>query len=324
MITERTYFKSDLNQISQLIFEHDKDVLTYPNYKIHDFSVENITERFNDIFMIFPYHVQDASDDIGISNYTIAIFECYSSINAINEISVNDRKEIERMLEKNEYDNSNIEDSCCDIISDFFHLLVYSYPKIISNTKKLPFFFDVNEVNILKNLLKLYKGLLKDNSKQLFIFGTLPKKIADKITEMLIDFIEQRIAVLNPEFDYGDIQFKAQVKTDVSKITWLGTQQELIELFNELIDKKWIPEIEYRGMRRFVDTILNTFDLTNTQRNPKSDLSKSFYQQFKGDPEGNKRVYSFLDSKSYERKFDHIKSNKQKKETPTKADASLK
>lgn len=311
MIRDTLYFQSELEEIRDLIFKHDKDVLPLGKHKIYDFSNENIIKIFKSILMILPHDIQRASNDIGMSNHHIAIHDCYHHIIVHENLSFEHRNETQKTLEKNEYDNWHTRDSLSDIIDEFFHYLVYDYEEVISNTKKLHFFFNVSEINILKNLLNLYKNVLKDDSKQLYIFGVLPKNIADKITRMLIDFIEQRLAVLNPEFNYGDIQIKTHVKDDISKITWLGTQQEMIELLNELIDKKWIADIENRGMKRFVDTILNTFDLTNTQRNPDSDLSKSFYQQFKGEFIDCKRQYTFLDSENYERKFEKVKNNKE-------------
>ena len=95
----------------------------------------------------------------------------------------------------------------------------------------------------------------------------------------------------------------------MKSIQWTGTQQELCELFHELIQKGWIPEIMDGERKKISDSITELFDLENTKRSSTSNFKDSFYQQFKGEIIEGTRSFNFLNSKKYERKFDGIKNN---------------
>ena len=313
MITEHNYFSSNLSEINQEINSLNQNVDLIKKISLSDFSKENITQRFNEIFRVFPYKIETASDSIGISIYTKELFDLFY------EISEFDGKiDTERIAKsKQKFKSSQLEDDAKylinDFLEDYFHIITYGYGEILENTKKYHFFYGIEaEEIILMNLLKLYRSVLLDNSKQLCIFWgvTLTKKISDSVTKMLIDFIEQRLIVLNPKIELENIPNKmTYVDNNLKPIEWLGTQQELCELFIELINKNWIPEIENGERKNIANTITNLFDLESTKRNEKSNHKESFYQKFKGEWINGERYYSFLESGKDKLRFNEIKNN---------------
>lgn len=314
MITEHNYFSGNLSEINQEINSLTQNVDLIRKISLNDFSKENITQRFNEIFRVFPYVIETASDSIGISIYTKELFDLFY------EISEFDGKiDTERIAKsKQRFKSSQLEDDdkylINDFLDDYFHIITYGYGEILENTKKYHFFYGIEaEEVILMNLLKLYRSVLLDNSKQLSIFWgiTLTKKISDIVTNMLIDFIEQRLIVLNPKIELENIPNKmTYIDNKLKQIKWLGTQQELCELFVELENKKWIPEILTGERRNIANSITSIFDLESTKRNENSNYKESFYQKFKGEWLNGKRYYSFLELEKDKLQFNGIKNNR--------------
>jgi hypothetical protein len=313
MITDKDYFSAQLEEINREITSYDQKINLLKKCSISDFSKENITKRFSDIFLIFPFQIESASEFLGISIYTRELFGLYYKISnydgKIDSDIINAAKEKFNKQEIYEEDEYIIN----EFFDEYFHSLVYFYENVLINTMSYHFFYGISDESvILKNLLKLYKSVLNDNSKQLCLFWgiTLTKKISDIATKMIIDFIEQRLIVINPQFDIESIPSKMTfIDNKIKSIEWLGTQQELCELFLELIDKNWIPKIEEGERRNIAKAITTIFDLDNTKRNVKSNPLESFYQQFKGEMVDGERLYSFLDSNKYDRKFKTIEKN---------------
>ena len=54
MITDVKYYSEDLEKVSKLLEEFNGKIHFIKKGAIHDFSKENITERFNNIFRSFP------------------------------------------------------------------------------------------------------------------------------------------------------------------------------------------------------------------------------------------------------------------------------
>ena len=155
-------------------------------------------------------------------------------------------------------------------------------------------------------MLSLYQSLLKDSSKQFVVFWgiTMTKESSDKVVKMLCDFIEQRLLVLNPEDINHSTTRKITYKQNrLMSIEWMGTQKELCELFYELIQKGWIPDIKDGDRRKFSDSVTRLFNIEHTKRSSNSNPYESFYQQLKGIPIDGERHPSI----SCEKKFDVIK-----------------
>lgn len=313
MVTDYNYFARNLNEINQEINSLSQSVELIKKCSINDFSKESITQKFNDIFKVLPYVIETASDSIGISIYSKELFELLYAIS-----DYDGKIEAERIAKsKDRFKNPQLEDDdkylINDFLDDYFHSITYCYGEILENTKKYHFFYGIEtEEVILMNLLNLYRNVLLDNSKQLCIFWgiTLTKKISDCVTKMLIDFIEQRLLVLNPKMEVENITSKMTfIDNKLKPIEWLGTQQELCELFIELTRKNWIPEIKDGERKSIANTITSIFDIENTKRNEKSNHKESFYQKFKGEWIDEKRNFSFLESEKYNTKFDEIRKN---------------
>ncbi|WP_303924911.1 hypothetical protein [Draconibacterium sediminis] len=313
MITEYDHFSDDLDRINKELTSYEKKVWLIRKNSIHDFSKENITLRFNEIFRTFPYHVEPQSQSIGMSIYTRELFDLYNEISSDGIIKNSIIEKVKERFAKPEIREGD-EWLIYEYVQDCFHELILWYEKYLKNTKKLHFFYGVKDESIiLKNLLKLYKSILSDDSIQLSVFWgiQLTKKIADIITEMLIEFIEARLMVLNPDIEtlLGTSSKITLVNNKNKSIEWLGSQQELCELFLELSKKGWIPNVK-DGERKLVsDSITNLFDINGTKRKSKSDPKNSFYQQFKGEVIKGERCYVFLESDNYNRKFNEIVKN---------------
>lgn len=314
MITEHNYFSSNLSEINQEIDSLDQNVDLIKRASIYDYSVESITQRFNAIFRVFPYVIETTSDSIGISIYTRELFELYYAISDFDGKMKPDSIANSKERFKNPQVDANDRYLINEFLDDYFHSITYYYGEVLENTKKYHFFYGIEaEEIILMNLLKLYRSILLDNSKQLCVFWgiTLTKKISDIVTKMLVDFIEQRLIVLNPKIELENIPYKmTYVDNKLRQIEWLGTQQELCELFIELEKKKWIPEIGNGERRNIANTITSIFDLDSTKRTKNSNCNESFYQKFKGEWLNGERYYSFLELGKDKLRFNGIKNNR--------------
>lgn len=314
MITEHDHFSDDLDRINKELTNYKKKVHLLRKSYIYDFSKKNITLCFNEIFRVFPYHIEPQSQIIGMSLYTRELFFLFYEISSDGII---DASKIDRVKERFAKPEIYEDDEFLiyEFLQDCFHTLIFWYEKFLKNTKKHHFFYGVkDETVILKNLLHLYKRILSDSSIQLNVFWgiQLTKKIADIVTEMLIEFIEQRLKILNPYIEIEPHGVSSKITSadkKIKPIDWLGSQQELCELFIELGKKGWIPKVNDGERRIISDSITNLFDISSTKRNTKSDPKNSFYQQFKGELIDGERQYVFLETSNYERKFKAIVKN---------------
>ncbi len=313
MITDSVYFKDNLDRVSELIESYNDEILLLRKTRIHDFTKEVITKKYNNLFLILPYEVETSSSSISISIHAIKVFDLYYKFN--ENITKLDYDTI--IKAKNEFEDKKIYSDDKYIINDFleeyFHNLTYDFSSIMDKVKQLFFFKGIeSETIILQNILNHYKAIVADDKKQLVVFWgiSLTKEISDIVTEMLIDVIEQRLLLLNPTITTNNIVSKTTyIDNSIKQIEWLGTQQELCELITELISKKWISPIREGERRKISNSITTFFDLTNTKRNESSKIEDSFYQLFKGEIIEGVRNYPFLDSKRYSRKFNTIENN---------------
>ncbi len=310
MITNTKHFDNKLQELRGLLSDYQEDINLMQFRKITNFSKENITDDFNYIFLSLPYEIETTSNDLSYSYYTIELFDLYYEISDYD--GQIDSERIQKSKHRFKQQKLDTQDRflVLDFVENYLHSLLYNYDVFLSNAKKFHFFVGIDDERIiLENLYQLYKGVLLDKTKQirLFLGINLTKAISDKIIEMLCDFIEQRLLVLNSSINIGAIPNKITYEENKhNKIQWLGTQQQLCELFFELIQKGWIPEIPYGSIKKTSDSITNLFDLEHTKRSKSSKPNDSFYQQFKGESEAGKWTLSFFKSKKYEKKFKNI------------------
>ncbi len=313
MITEYNYFSNALETVNQKLTDYTNDVKLLRKCRIADFSKESITNKYDAIFRSFPYIVESTSDEIKISINIIKIFDLYYEVSEHeNELYSKKIEKAKAQLNDPKISNENRYE-ISEFLEEYLHNLTYEYESILKNTKEYHFFHGIDdETIILKNLLILYQSILKDKTKQLSVLEgvVMTKEISDLVTNILIDFIEQRLLVLNPQINTNTLTSKITfIENAQRRIEWLGSQQELCELFDTLVNKNWIPQIKTGERRAVAKAITNLFDLANTQKKKESDPDTSFYQQFKLELLDGERKLSFLDSPKYKRKFQDIITN---------------
>lgn len=312
MITNTSHFRGYADQIMNLIDAYSEPVSFSKVGRIVNFTTDNIISNYNSVFKRFPFHTEDATAHISISKYAFGLFELFANIDSRGEkIHAESLSSVKNLMSN----KVNIEADKF-ILSDFFeeliHNLIFNYGEFLANTKALHFFEGIeSEEVILKNLLNHYKNILTNPEIQLRHFqnSDLTKEISDIITSVLIDFINHRLSVLSPPEGSKNDTPLGRTSHEHRKIEWLGEQQELNELFYELEMKGWIPKTPSGQRQAVAKSITSFFNLENTKRKDDSNPDKSFQQSFKGDNEEGKRVFNFMKSKNYVRKFDQIQKS---------------
>ena len=309
MITDTQYFSDKLNLVYDLIYKEEDKILTLPSFHFTKFDESEIRGAFNSLFSRFPFEIMECSTSFGISINATEVLDCECEIS--NEQKNIPSKKISKIKARRESFNPN---NWIDLFGDYFSVLfqnlIYDYSKFLENTKKYHFFANINDEKIiLLNLLKRYRTVISDSTKQIQIFYNLllSKEASDVITQLLIDFIEQRLNLLN--ISYEEISKNSKISyVSISnyQIKWNGTQQQLCELFIELENKNWIEGAKYGDGRSFVKNLVNIFNLENTQRKPNSDVTNSLYQIFKGETIKGKKIFPFLEKEDYIKSFENI------------------
>lgn len=312
MITDNRYFSQRIDEVLQLVHSFDKDALRINRGGLTQFTKEEALSFYNETFLSFPYSVEEASNNIGISVIAMEIFDSSSDLEYKERYTDIEISKIKKRRES--FCASEQLYTINDYLELYFHELVYNYSSFLKTAKEICCFVNIeNEKIILINLLNLYKSVLKDSTKQIDIFWciTLPKKISDQILMMIVDFIEQRLSILNISFDKVELRSKNTyvTKRNDSKIIWKGNQQQLCELFIELEQKQWIEKIQIGERKRFVESISDIFDFEQTRRRGDSDIINSLYQIFKGDVSKTGRAFPFMEKDNYKRSFENIEKN---------------
>ncbi len=313
MILNELHFSKQIENINQILWNNDFKVVSLAKGNLRKFKKEEILYYYASILQNFPLTIENASNEIGISIISSEFFELYFDL-VFDKREISSKKQRDIIEKRRSFNPENHLETVEDFISELFHSLVTNYDKYIENTMKQNYFVGINsEVKVLLSILKIYKNVLKDKTKQIEIFWflKLTKEISDLILEMLIEFIEERLEVLTITIENVNFRTKTTyIENKIFSIEWKGSQQELCELILELENKKWIGEIKNGERRKIATSITKLFDLSNTQKNENSDTNNSFYQVLKGEFEDNKRIFPFLENKKYNRKFDTIKSPK--------------
>jgi hypothetical protein len=311
MITDVFYFEEQIIEINQEI-ENSKITLLKRGL-INNFSKDYIIERYNEIFQTLPFQIVNAAEEISISIHSTELISFYYDLGT-KDTRVSIEKVNEVKEKRNNFGDINEHKFIVeDYVEELVHHLVYSYDKIIHNTKALHFFTNIeDEKIILMNLLNRYKRVINDETKQINVFWniSLTKKISDIIVNMLIDYIEQRLKILTVSIEVEQAEYKTTyIENNIKQIKWLGTQQEFCEMIISLEKNNWIEDIKDGERKQFINSITKIFDFENTKRNSKSNPENSLYQTFKGEYEKGERVFPFLENKKYEKKFSSIKKN---------------
>ncbi len=294
-----------------MLFTENDNIALEKHFFVSKFTPKLIHKAYNRLTESFPYDIRSASENIIITLYVTElnylVGECNEEDSNLSTGIINDIKNSRKSVE---VDNDGDKCTIYDYLITYFQSLVYNYDKFIENVKKYHFFYNIdNEQIILKNLLTIYKSVLNNSSTQIDLINgiTLTKELSDHLLKMLVDFIEQRLSVLNPNEYFVNQNKINQILPLIEAVKWNGTQQNLIELFLELIDKKWINEIESGKRRQFAKTLHQIFDIESTKKNDDSNSELSIYQKLKGELNGKIRTYPFLENENYRRNFNDIK-----------------
>ena len=312
MITDKSYFENQTNEINQIIYNNSSKVSFLEKMTIRTYGKEKITKYYNDCFFNFPFTIEDASEEIGISIFATELFELYydldENMNQVSSLRIN-----EVMENRKKFIPENHLYLIIDYLDEFIYGMVYFYDKLLENTKKHHFFKNIDDEKIiLLNLLKRYKSVVNDEAKQIDVFWSikLTKTLSDLIIKIFIEFIEQRLNILTINFEQTNFEYKTTyVENKIHQIKWNGTQQDFCELIIELEKKNWIEKIQEGNRKKLVNSITKIFNLENTKKNENSDQNNSLYQLLKGEYENKERIYPFLENVKYKRKFDLIKKN---------------
>lgn len=309
MIIDKSHFEKQLDNINQILWEKDFEVVLLQKMNLVNFRKEEVLKHYSLTFQNFPLVIEKSSDEVGISIFASELLEVYYEV-VNSERSILAETENEILKKRKNFKPENNLEALEIFVDEFFNSLIYHYDSFISNTMKQHYFVGVNdEVKVLLNILKRYKNVIKDNTKQIDIFWSirLNKNISDLILKMLIEFIEQRLNMLTISTD--SISFEnniTYVENDIASIQWNGSQQELCELILELEEREWIAKIKTGERRKIARSITKIFNLDKTKRRKSSNAENSFYQLFKGEYEDKIRRYPFMEKENYEKKFNRI------------------
>lgn len=314
MILDPSHFDKHVEDINQLLWKEDLEVNYLQKTKFRKFNKEEILKYYDSIFKNFPMVIESATHDLQISIFATEMFELhYKLIDCDEPIKLSEEQELlDKRLSFNPHENTDVID---DIISTYFHHLVYSYDEFLKNTLKQHYFVGVDdEVKILISILKRYKSVLKDKTKQIDLFWCvkLNKQISDMVLSVLIEFIEHRLNLLTISVENIEICNEVNyVKNDIFGIEWNGSQQELCELILKLEEKGWIAEIKNGDRRKVSNSLTKIFNISSTKKSKKSNQNNSFYQLLKGEfDSNNNRIFPFMEKGSYEMQFEKINQKK--------------
>jgi hypothetical protein len=313
MILHPFHFDKKIDDINQILWNDKIKIGSLQRMKFSKFNKKEVLHYYDLIFKNFPLDIENASQEFSVSIFSTEIFDLhYNLVDLDNPMSAT--QEIELKKKRKEFNPEFNSETIEDFISTFIHHLVYFYEDFLANTFKQHYFVGINdEVKILLSILNRYKSVLNDKTKQIDLFWCIKvnKKVSDLVLEMLIEFIEQRLKLLTISTDSlnngNELNY---VESEIYNIGWNGSQQELCELILELEKKNWIDKIQNGDRKKFANSITKIFNLSNTQKNKKSNTSNSFYQLLKGEYENKERVFPFMEKENYERKFERILKKK--------------
>lgn len=309
MILDTIHFSTRIENIYQLLWNEELEIISLRRMNISTFKKEEIVKHYDYAFKNFPLDIGNSAKENGVSIFATELFELHFELVELDG-TITAEKAKELVEKRKVFDPRNHCETIENFISTLFHCLVFNYDEVLMNTMNQYYFVGINdEVKILLSILNRYKSVLKDKTKQIDIFWgiQLNKQISDLILEMLIEFIEHRLNLLTISIENINLgQELNYVENDIFSIDWNGSQQELCELILELEKKEWIAEIKDGERRKFANSLTKIFNLSNTKKNKKSDPNNSFYQLLKGEYENKKRTYPFMEKENYEKKFDGI------------------
>jgi hypothetical protein len=306
MITFPDHFRPQRTIISNLLLiEGEQPKTTYYCQRDMNYpwSKEELDEWYTVNFNSFPLYTSNKSDEVVIHNIFKHTYRKYHGEEVIKDTQKELRKEMdglerdELLLDLDEY------------ILEWIHNIFHNFAQAISILEKSPVFAYIHDdLVIMKNLLKFYNDIRKTDDIQLNFFDNLsiPKSVADQMTDVLIILLTDRIKMKEPDYIITKSSVVQVTNQNYFKIEWLASQNEFAELIHELTNKGYIslPERRYAEQARHLAEI---FDFTASQRKANPNIAGNIQTVLKPifDKGQKKHTYSYL-KPSYVQKFNTI------------------
>ncbi|SDO36377.1 hypothetical protein SAMN05421820_11421 [Pedobacter steynii] len=318
MITHTDSFQKHLNIISLLLMTVDKQpATTYITSSLSDYklSKKDLNDWYAENFESLPLYTSDKSDEVTILSSFMHYYRQYHG----NEDFIDTLGERIRELEDLERDSILLDID--EYINEWIDNVFYGFARIIKKLRKEPVFACIpNDLLVIKNLLKFYKEVREAEDIQLNFFHhiSLPKRVADVMTDMLILLLSDKVELitLEPTLDQplqNPGSTLTEASNDIFKINWLAPQQEFAELIHQLTEKGYLslPDMSMASQARHLARI---FDFSATQRKQNPDVANNLLAVLKPVQDKNLKTttYSYL-KPTYKMKFDSIPYRPHKK-----------
>lgn len=307
MITSINHFQPQLNCISALLLsENKKPKTTYYSHRHIDYSwpKEELNDWYNANFKSFPLHTSAKSNEVIIHSTFSNAYRKYHGQTAIKDTENNLLNELEGD------DRDGLLLSLEEFINEWLLNIFNDFAKAIFRVKNEPVFACVyDDLIVMKNLVNFYSAIRKSDDIQLIFFDniSIPKAVADQMTDVLIILLTDRINISDPY--YSIIELSSSQLSDHSpfKIKWLASQQEFADLIHDLTDKGYIslPEIAHTLKAR---GLTKMFDFSASQRKTDSNITQNILTLIKPvlDKDNKEKTTYTYRRAGYISKFDSI------------------
>lgn len=310
MITDISDIKDQIEAISDLLLiweNQPKTIYITSGVSFNDMMENDLKEWYKTNFASLPLYTEYKNDELTIHH---AFFQCYHKHHKQEQVP--DEQNTERIREITELERDGVLFAVNEYVQERIHNFFYNFAQHIEELKKHPAFACLNEpVLILNNLLNHYVEIRQSENLRLTFFHhlTLPKQIADHITDFLILLLSDRIMMLDPVYAQPHIKTPSVEATVKTKIKWLSKQQEFAELIHTLVAKRYIqlPDISLAAQARFFD---EAFDFSTSKRKITANTANNLLTYLKPiqDEVTKQTTYSYLKA-NYKKQFDGIVDN---------------
>lgn len=306
MITFSDHFRSQREIISNLLLiEGEEPKTTYYWQKDTDYpwTKEELDEWYNISFRSFPLYTSEKSDEVIIHNTFLRTYRTYHKMDPLKGTQRELRKEVDGMERASLL--LDLEEFIGERIENIFH----DFAQAIKALKDGPVFACIHDdLIVMKNLLKFYKNVRKSEDIQLNFFHriSIPKGVADQMTDVLIILLTDRIKMHEPDYNSAESSVVQLTSQNNFKIEWLASQQEFAELIHELTNKGYIT-LPAKGYSMQARNLVEIFDFTASQRKANSNIANNILTLLKPvfDKDQKKDTYSYL-KPGYVQKFNNI------------------
>lgn len=294
------------NKFRDLLF-HDKNPVNIiikkkERYSHTYFDKAYYKQMYQDKFVSFPVGTMESSSNIFLHPKIYLDFKRFYEIDSplandlelIEEVTLMNEEAVPFMIE--------------ELIDERLHNLIFEFAQCLDKTKAEYYFAGISDIKlIIKKLLNHYVNILNDEKIQLSVIDglVLTKELSDSLTEIYIEFLEDKLAMLDIDNVYIKKTIPVTIKEEY-KFKWKGKQQDILELFVELQNKNWINNLDENSLFKTAELLCKTFDFSDSQKKEGKSPVSSIYQLLKGEFDNKKnRIYCF-DKDGYKRKFDEI------------------